>query len=603
MTVKISGRAQKVLQRFPRHMEAEARGKLIASAVDTIVRDQDIQAADIQQIRIAHRVLEAKQISDLFLLAGLHGIRRADMSILYARQLKSCDWLVQLKQNIDADGDATERQDLAEAFLSLFALPADSPLSLFSQEAVDAPNTVINIDSIDINDTIDKLIPHAVLSCQSKVLLEGIRKRIVETCAIHINGNGTIRALLNGAANLLDLDMGEIEHSEDRYWHAAAVHDRIGLNRAVEAGTVQKIVPKTEYMGIEENPRVIAQRGHKQRNHAELFHYLRKGFDDAVLEIRVKGNTKRTISPMVVNRDLGHGVGFFGLVPEGQELVFTQGGRVTLDGNDVTSRAYAWQGACFAQYDAQLLESDVSVSTDRNDFVFADASASDDDGIAKSRFAEVTPINALDRDALLPHAGASLPMPSIGVGKTRFAFFVQHGYFSAKIAGTTPPLPTVFDSDVFASTPLPVGEHIELTTPRFSVGFADASVFATRGKNAELTPCGSVQLGWLERQAYKVKLLIPNRFRIFDSSNGDQIRDLVKKGIKRFRPAGVDIEVDFIEPFWLLSEAVLPEDISEMSVIEQIRSQPVLAALSTSEIDPVIKSIDEPEPIPVLEED
>jgi hypothetical protein len=77
----------------------------------------------------------------------------------------------------------------------------------------------------------------------------------------------------------------------------------------------------------------------------------------------------------------------------------------------------------------------------------------------------------------------------------------------------------------------------------------------------------------------------------------------VKKGIKRFRPAGVDIEVDFIEPFWLLSEAVLPEDISEMSVIEQIRSQPVLAALSTSEIDPVIKSIDEPEPIPVLEED
>lgn len=569
MTVKLSGRGQKVLQRFPRHMEAEGRGKLLAATVNTIVRDQDVQTADMQSIRCAHRLFEAKQISDLLLLAGLHGIRRADMSILYARQQKSCEWLLLLKQNIEADGDAAERQELAEAFLGLYALPTETPIRLFSQEPLDAA-------SFDVNEAIDRLIPFAVQSCQTSTLLEGIRKRIIETSAIHIKGNGTIEALLRGAANILDLDLGEIEHSEDRYWHAAEVHDRIQLNRLDEASKAQNISPKTEYMGIEENPRIIAERGPTLRKHAELFHYLRKGFDDAVLEIRVMGNANRTVSPMVVNRDEGHGVGFFGLVPDGQELVFTQGGRVSLDGQDVTSRSYAWQGACFAQYDATLLNTEVSISTDRNDFVFADADAPDTDDDDKSRFAEVTPIGALDRNALFPHAGSSLPMPNIGVGKTRFAFFVQHGHFSAKIEGTTAPDSSVFGDDVFASTPIAVRQHIELVTPRFGVAFADASVFATSGKNDDLDPAGLIHLRWLERQAYKVKLLIPNRFRVFDTSNGDQIKDLVKQGIKRFRPAGVDVAVDYVEPYWVAGDAALPEGIDAISAIDQIRSQTVL---------------------------
>jgi hypothetical protein len=569
MTANLSGRGKKVLQRFPRHMEAEGRGKLLAATVNTIVRDQDIQAADMQGIRRAHRLFEAKQISDLLLLSGLHGIGRSDMSVLYARQQKLAGLLLQLQQNVAANGDVTTRKELAEALVNLYALPTETPIRLFSQEP-------LNADSFDVNEAIDRLIPSALESCQTSTLLEGIRKRIIEICAIHIKGNGTIEALLRGAANALDLSLGDIEHSKDRYWHAAPVHDNIHLNRLDEASKIQSILPKTEYMGIEENPRIIAKRGPAPYKHAELFHYLRKGFDDAVLEIRVLGKLNRTVSPMVVNRDEGHGVGFFGLVANGQELVFTQGGRVLLDGQDVTSRSFAWQGACFAQYDATLLNTEVSISTERNDFVFADADAPDTfDGI-KSRFAEVTPIGALDRDALIPHAGSSLPMPTIGIGKTRFAFFVQHGHFSAKIKGTTAPAADMFNDDVFASTPITVRDHIDLVTPRFGVGFADASVFATSAKNEDLAPAGLIHLRWLERQAYKVKLIIPNRFRLFDTSNGDQIKDLLKQSIKRFRPAGIDVVVDFVEPFWLMGHAALPTDIDNVSAIDHIRSQPVL---------------------------
>ena len=589
MSASISGRGQKVLSRFPRHMEAESRGKLIANVVDNIVRDQDVQAADIQQVRLAHRVLEARQVSDLLLLAGLHGIRKSDMAILYARMQKASDIVLELKVNIEADDDPVLREELAESYLEMFALAtnalpealhtANTSLLWFSTIALGAESTFDPSD-LDTLDAIDKLIPHASAALRSKVLLEGIRHRILQTNKIHIQGNGTIRALLLGAATVLDLDLGEIEHSEDRYWHAAKVHDRIRLAHTAVTDSTQEIPVKTEYMGIEENPRVVTQRGFTVRKHAELFDYLRKGFDDAVLEIIIKGNANRTISPMFVNRDLGHGVGFFGAVPDGQHLVFTQGGRVVLDGRDVTSHCYAWQGACFAQYSATEIGGNTNMQVDRNDFVFADATQVLDDDTKIAKFATVTPAGTLDRDALLPHAGSSLPMPTIGIGKTRFAFFIQEAHFNAEIAGTDSPASSVYNNTLFASTPAVVREHIELASPRFGAGFVNASVFAADKMSSDVKPAAQVQLRWLERQAYKVKLLIPNRFRLFDSKNGEQIKDLVKQGIQRFRPAGVDVVVDYVEPYWVMGDAALPTDTENTNAIDQVRSQPVLEPIS-----------------------
>ena len=70
----LSGRALRVLGRFPRHLEADSPGKLIGAVVQALVGDQDVQAADLQAIRRAHRLSDASELFDLLLLAGLHGL-------------------------------------------------------------------------------------------------------------------------------------------------------------------------------------------------------------------------------------------------------------------------------------------------------------------------------------------------------------------------------------------------------------------------------------------------------------------------------------------------------------------------------------------------
>jgi hypothetical protein len=171
-------------------------------------------------------------------------------------------------------------------------------------------------------------------------------------------------------------------------------------------------------------------------------------------------------------------------------------------------------------------------------------------------------------------------MPTIGIGKTRFAFFIQEAHFNAEIADTDSPASSVYNNTLFASTPAVVREHIELASPRFGAGFVNASVFAADKMSSDVKPAAQVQLRWLERQAYKVKLLIPNRFRLFDSKNGEQIKDLVKQGIQRFRPAGVDVVVDYVEPYWVMGDAALPTDTENTNAIDQVRSQPVLEPIS-----------------------
>jgi hypothetical protein len=52
--------------------------------------------------------------------------------------------------------------------------------------------------------------------------------------------------------------------------------------------------------------------------------------------------------------------------------------------------------------------------------------------------------------------------------------------------------------------------------------------------------------------------LIPNRFRAFDQAEGAQVREQVRYAVQRFRPAGVDVRVDFVEDRWVLGSAALP---------------------------------------------
>src|SRR5262249_15414195 len=163
-----------------------------------------------------------------------------------------------------------------------------------------------------------------------------------------------------------------------------------------------------------------------ERHHAERFSVARKGFERAILQVRVTGLEDKTVGPMVVNRDEGHGVGFSQAVPPGSTLVFAEEGRALVDSNDLTSFAFAWKGACFAGDDRRPA-----------DWVF---DGPDVDPDRRAVFAQSFPQGALDPDFVFPHAGESLPMPGIAIGETRFAVFAQQAHYSSLEPGSPPAL-------------------------------------------------------------------------------------------------------------------------------------------------------------------
>ncbi len=570
MSVALNGRTKRVLERFPYHLEAASPGKLLANVTRALVRDQDVQAADLQGIRLAHRLYEARELIDLLRIGALHHITRIELALLFQRFTEARERFSALRTNVNSDGDLAEREALADAFLALWPIPGEMPLRVFSDDPAGS-------DPIDIALAAEGLIQTGAKAVGTQALLEAVRQRIGVIAATHRVGNGTVRALLQGAANCLDLKLGAIEHSDDRFWHAASVTDRVALHRPI-TGTdkTEAISPGLEFLGIEENPKRVAEFGPRNVRHTQRFHLLRKGFEDALLEIRIRGVGLRTLSPMLVNRDAGHGVGIFGAIPDGVEVIFTQGGRVVMNGKDVTSRCYAWQGACFAEQPAEQVYAKGAGLSQSKDFVFADEG--EGNGSNTSCFVNVTPAKNLDREAKFPHAGDSLPMPSVGIGKTRFAFFVQHGHFAA-LRKAMPPLPDgIFGSDPFASThPLVLADR-ELVTPRYGAAIADASLFSNASGYDESTKhSAEIHLRWLERQAYKVRLFVPQRFIGFDESEGELVKQTIKLGIERFRPAGIDVEVQYIDEKWVLSDADLPhEDASLDSAISRIRSQTIL---------------------------
>jgi hypothetical protein len=242
------------------------------------------------------------------------------------------------------------------------------------------------------------------------------------------------------------------------------------------------------------------------------------------------------VRPMVVNRDEGCGVGYAGTVPAGQLLQFTEEGRALLDGSDVTANAFAWKGACFADADRHPA-----------DFVF-DA--------PETRFAVAYPDKALDSDFIFPHGGQSLPMPGISVGETRFAYFAGVAFWSGA----------------------------RRVSPRPAVGFADGSVFAA-GEGEETPYSAFISFSWLERRAFSVRVLIPPRFRDLtpDDAEGQQTRLRVAQALQRFKPAGVEITVEFVENRWILGTGLLLGEEAKDPIAE-LRAGTVLWSVPVEEL-------------------
>jgi hypothetical protein len=536
----VTGRSRQILSRFPAHFEATRPGKQFEVVVDALSSGLDSASADLARVRRSHRLADADELHDLLLIAGFHGITPSELAIAFTRIAAARDAVRRL-QNA---ASAADRDKAVTQLIAFWGIDAAPPvLLLYAPPASGGPP--------DLNAAKGRLLHSAGLALAESKLLDVLRARIANISALHSHGNGTIAAVLQGAANALDLDLaGPIQNSDDRFWHAAVAHDRIALTFPVDAPATATqpafeletpFKPAHEVIGMEENPLERNVSSQVARHDAELFSIIRRGFDRVLLQIRITGKETLTLAPMVVNRDEGHGMGYALAVPSGSMLVFTEQGRVLLDGSDVTSFAFAWKGACFAGPDARP-----------SDFVF------DAPGAV---FVETTPAGALDPGFSFPGSGESLPMPGIEVGETRFAFFVQQAYYSEE--GLSQPA-------------------IHLVAPRTAVGFLDGSVFAPA--DGESAPQAAlVSFSWLEHRAFCVRVLIPSRFRALtpDDPDGAETRQRVAQALDRFRPAGVEMRVEFIDDRWILGQGILVSGAAD-DPIAQLRSGTALWAVPRS---------------------
>jgi hypothetical protein len=529
----VTARTAQILGRFPQHLDAARPGKRLHAAVDALALDLDVLAAALAAVRRAHRLGDADEAADLMRLAALHGIGGPEFEVLLQRGRRTRALLAALETAADDEARATA----AEALAALWSLQAVPPrLTLFADPSAPADGALAAA----------RLAAQVRLTQRQARVNDAVRGRIGRTAAIHLRGNGTVMALLEGAANALDLELGEVMHSADRYWHAARVLDRLRLAPppAADGSPAPDLLPAEELLGVEENPLERTTTDQTPRSHAELFTLTRRGFDRALLQVRITGEGARTVAPMFVNRDEGHGIGYDGLVAAGAELVFQEDGRVMLDGSDVTALAYAWQGACFAGDDADAGQ----------DFVFDGEGV--DARLKRARFVTMTPAAALDREASYPSDGASLPMPGIAVGVTRLAFFVREAHVAA-LAGT-PALPLA-------------------VTPRSGQAVFDASVFAP--PPLPRTPSARVALSWLEHRAFAVRLLIPPRFRLWrdasEDAEGVQTLQAVARALERHRPVGVELRVEYIDDRWTLGQGTLTSGVDD-DPIESLRAGMVL---------------------------
>ncbi len=551
----MSSRAQKILARFPAHFEAVRSGKQLEAVVTGLSNDLDVISSDLAATREAHRLAHAKTTRDLKRIGALHRLTDVEFGPLELRITRIRAAAEALDLAVE-DGDEAERDRLAAALLQLFAADlVEENWSDFHPTAADPAAAAL------------ALIKSARTATHYRSRVDHLRQRIATVSLNHSLGNGTVSALLRGAANALDLELDlkknravkadleereigtinyriddDLFHGVDRFLHSSYVADRFALKppQPTDGSTPEPVPVLSEIIGLEENPRHRATHDIGEVKHAQLFSITRRGFVPQLLRLEITAPAERAvIGPMFVNRDEGHGVGYAGVVPQGSKLVLTEEGRLYLTGaesKDVTSLGFSWKGGCFASAKSDLPGGGPHPS----DFVF-DGPGRDPDQ-RPATFVTMSPADALNRDSGYPHGPLAVEAPEIWLGVTRYAFFVQWGHLSS-------------------TAPSPDGVIDYRITPRTKTAFfgdhaGHNSVFGTSDPG-ENPIAAKLALSWLEHQAYTVRLHLPARFKAIDDDDGATVASQVLAALERFRPAGIELQVAYQDDQWILGDGVI----------------------------------------------
>lgn len=502
----MSGRPAAILDRFPRHLEAGAPGKLFGAVVEAAAQGLDVQTTQIGKVRRSHRLSEAEQEADLVRLAELHGFTVQHLDILNRRVAA----LVHAKDLVIGAG-ADPTADL-HAVADALGLAADM-FAPFPAEGADLTAARARL----------------ALALQAATAydpwLDQVRTLWRALVAAHRTGNGTVRGLLDAAASYVGCQVQYVDDSEEGFWHLATCREAFALHRPNPPGAPVGIdtVAGTDIIGLEENPFQFHSIDPVARRHGDRFRVLRGGFDAVPVTVVVRGVDDRTLAPMVVNIDTGFGVATTVAVAADQDLRFERDGRATLGGAEVTRFSFTFAGGVFADGGA----------THPKDFVWADADDPARFGDRAPTFSVTQPIaDAFDDSPTFPHSDALIEAMTMDRGESRWAFFVGTGTF----AGESPTTDTV------------------LAAPHPVAGFYDQSVFEP---DAAGPPAGLVGFEWDEREPFSAKLWLPLRLAALDAANEVPVRERLRILLDRHRPAGVHLYVDYADPRWTLGTGTL----------------------------------------------
>jgi hypothetical protein len=459
----LTGRALKILDRFPSFMRLEKPGKVIGDVAQALGGDLDQAEGRLSRILRSRRIENADEEGDVLRLAALLGLVEEDFFLLRR---------------------AHEH--------GLFA-PAPAPA-----EPGGDPETAAEARTWEAYDG----------------YLDALRGAVMRTAAVMTDGCGTLWALAEGACLLLGAVNGgkpALQHVDSfvitkGFIHRMKIRFRVPDDSPDADESGWKELEKLIY--IHENPIIDKETELAEARQRQRFPVRRGGFFHGRAGLRVVGLGDRTVKPLAINLTSREGYGYRGVLADGQELLFSRDGHAYLDGEDVSAECYRVHDGF--RDDAEMAR-------------FAD-------GDPVHGFSVCDPAGATDRNQPGPTVAGlpEFPPPHLLHGDSTFRFSVEEGAFDA----------SRFGEAVFS--------------------FPDQAAIDAAPASAKF------QVEWREHQAFLVRVLLPPDLQSWEAAflSGGSLPQHLARGLERFRPAGVALEVDFWNDEWVLGESLL-EDLSE----------------------------------------
>lgn len=517
----MAGYAGKIMDRFPSFMRTELRGKAMTDVAAGLGGQLDEAERLTNAIQRAHRIAVAGEESDVLHLASMAGLERADFFILRKFYENGYFALTEKDVAVTFSGGAAGL-DFTIKITTLGKLDdIKTEIAGKLQELVTPPREVVAARDI-VNQLgrsrLFRLRNVALVAARSggqaklsraavtlgapqdrydleqrayDAYLGRLRDSVERVTGILLDGCGTIHALLEGAAVLLNSrPAGDVKHTDAGKPRGGFIHQLPATFSVLQDG---QPVEKDLSIYLVENPMVEKSTDDKERRQREEFNVRRLGFFTQPVSVKITGKADRAVLPCVINETAREGVGFRKAIKDGQVLMFSSDGKVSLDGVDVTASAYYFRGALF-------------------DHAKSDSTAPGD------IFAVATPPGSLDRNyprpAITP--AARLPVMTVPLGDSAWRFSVAEGAFDA----------SGFDEAVFAGPDPAPSAKVQLVWKEekpFSVLLLIPQ---------ELKP--------LEKSVLE----------------GADLRKLLRAGLERFRTAGIELQVDYFDPSWIAEKNV-----------------------------------------------